>query len=464
MLRRLLLIICAAPLLGNAHAQQKPAVAFNQELSRGMASRVHYSLSKQFIIHSQPRTGWLPSLGPAPDVVRLEPNLLAISCERIKRAVMKELGVTSDVWRGKIELQLHPARNLGETIHVTSTQHANDWSYRVELPDAIERPQLVSAVVELLLLEMANRSSSGRSAEIPAWLTQGLTRQLLVQREVELVLQPPNQMESGVAIARLVRSEQRTNSLTRAHEELSSQSPLTLEQLSWPGEDQFTGSAGEAYRSSAQLLVCELERLQNGRAGLQAFLGELPQHLNWQIAFLKAFHARFATQRDLEKWWALRLENFTARDLAQTWSSDESWKKLDEIIRPPVQVRTAANELPLHTEVTLQTILRQWDFPRQTRIIQAKLQQLALIRVRVSQDSVPFVDGYRQALETYLKNRNKGGLARLIMGMSAPRLERIVQESVRELDGLDARREELRPKPEPANRPKIDTASILATH
>jgi len=50
------------------------------------------------------------------------------------------------------------------------------------------------------------------------------------------------------------------------------------------------------------------------------------------------------------------------------------------------------------------------------------------------------------------------------MGMSAPRLERIVQESIRELDELDARHEELRPKPEPANRPKSDTASIRATN
>src|SRR4051812_24620291 len=108
MLRRLPLIICAALLLGKAHAQQSFPAAFNQELSRGTGSRVNYSLSKQFIIHSQPRTGWLPSLGPNPDVVRLEPNLLAVSCERIKRALMKELGVSADVWRGKIDLQLNP--------------------------------------------------------------------------------------------------------------------------------------------------------------------------------------------------------------------------------------------------------------------------------------------------------------------------------------------------------------------
>ena len=121
MLRRLLLIICAAPLLGNAHAQQNPPVAFDQEADRGTASRVSYSLSKQFVIHSQPRTGWLPALGPNPDVVRLEPNLLAVSCERIKHVLMRELGVTADGWRGRIDLQLHPARNLGETIHATST-------------------------------------------------------------------------------------------------------------------------------------------------------------------------------------------------------------------------------------------------------------------------------------------------------------------------------------------------------
>ncbi|MDB6111497.1 MAG: hypothetical protein JWR69_3247, partial [Pedosphaera sp.] len=129
---RTLLAICAALLLGNAHAQQNSPPAFNRELSR-----VNYSLSKQFIIHSRPRTGWLPALGSSADVVRLEPNLLAISCERIKRALMKELGVTADEWRGKVEIHLHPARNLGETICVTSTQYGKNWTYRLELPDAL---------------------------------------------------------------------------------------------------------------------------------------------------------------------------------------------------------------------------------------------------------------------------------------------------------------------------------------
>jgi hypothetical protein len=456
---RTLLAICVALLLGNAHAQQNPPPAFYPEVPR-----INYSLSKQFIIHSRPRTGWLPALGSSTTIVRLEPNLLAVSCERIKRAVMKELGVTADNWRGKIDIQLQPARNLGEMIRVTSTQHGQNWSYRMELPDALERQRFISAVVEILLLEMANRNSTGRSAEIPAWLAQGLTEQLLVNREIDLVLQAPDKMEGGVFVARLDRSERRPKSHAQTHEQLSSQPPLTFEQLSWPAEDQFIGDAGEAYRSSAQLLVCELERVKNGRACLQAFLGELPQHLNWQLAFLKAFKAHFATQRDLEKWWALRVQNFTTRDLAQIWPSDESWKKLDEVIRPPVQVRTTANELPLRTEVTLQTIIRQWDFPRQTRIIQAKLQQLVLVRLRASQDVVLLVDEYRQVLEQYLKNRNKGRFARLLAGITSPGVERIIQDSIRDLDRLDARREELSPKPEPAKRAKNDTASILVSH
>ena len=51
----------------------------------------------------------------------------------------------------------------------------------------------------------------------------------------------------------------------------------------------------------------ELLRLPDGRACLQRMLAQLPQHYNWQFAFLEAFHARFERPLDVEKWWALSL-------------------------------------------------------------------------------------------------------------------------------------------------------------
>ncbi|MDB6018403.1 MAG: hypothetical protein JWR19_2892 [Pedosphaera sp.] len=461
MLRPLLMFIGGLLLLcGSVHAQQTSP----GEFTRQRIANVHYSLSRQFVINSQFQTGWLPSAGVSSSLVRLEPNFLAVTCERIKRSLMKELGVSTDQWRGKIYLELRPARNLGETIQVTSIRSNNSWDYRVQLPDTLERSRLVSTIVELLLLEMANRNATDHSAEIPAWLAQGLTQQIITSSQVDPILQPPTEMEFGVNISRTNRSERWANPLARAHEILSNQPPLPLEQLSWPADGQFTGEAGEAYRSSAQLFVCELMNLPDGRACLRAFLAELPQHLNWQISFLKTFHNHFATQLDLEKWWALRLLNFTGRDLSRIWSVDESWRKLDEIIHSPVQVRTAANEMPMRTQVALQTIIQDWDFPRQSTLFQSKIQQLLLLRACVAQNLIPLVDGYRQAIETYMKNRDKAGFGRLAQGLSTPGLDAIAAQSIRELNGWDARLEQLRPQPGSVTEARNKTAASVANH
>jgi hypothetical protein len=442
----------------------------------------------------------MPTMGEGPDLVRLEPNLLAISCERIKHELLRALGET-DQWRGAIRIELHPAQNRNETIQIASTHYSDGWSYRMDLPDRMEVPRLIDAVVQTLLLEMANRTSTGRSAEIPAWLTYGLAQQLRQDAVLELVLRPPSRKDGSsfdgltartdrswsavdttaeraqkMATDRGVRvfgsvadatasgdvsSLVMANPLAKAHEELRAQPPLTLDELSWPGEDELLGPSAAAYRNSAQLLVCDLARLPDGRSCLRAFVDELSQHFNWQMAFLKAFHSQFDTQRDLEKWWALKVENFTERDLTQTWPDDESWRKLEEIIRPPVEVRTAADEMPLRTEITLQGILQGFEFVRQGVILQDKIQQFMLLRVRVSQKLVPLVDAYRQALQDYLKKRQKIAVPKLAKGIVSKKLDQLTMETVRVLNGLDTRLEEMRPKDKQAVPEQNDTASVL---
>ena len=204
------------------------------------------------------------------------------------------------------------------------------------------------------------------------------------------------------------------------------------------------------------MICCALPR---GPACLRAFVEELPRHLNWQISFLEAFHSHFASQLDLDKWWALQVVDFTGRDLSQTWPGDESWKKLDEIIRPPVQIRTEENELPLRTEVPLQTIIREWEFTRQTWILQEKIKQLFLLRLRVSQDLILLVDDYRRTLETYLRRKEKSNVTPMGRALAVRGTDGITRDALEQLDALDARRVELRLRPKP---PKTDTAAFPA--
>ncbi|HZQ47714.1 MAG TPA: hypothetical protein VFC07_11920 [Verrucomicrobiae bacterium] len=471
---KLCAIFCGWLLVMPANAQVDSA-AFRSDL-KALSASTHFSSSRQFIIHDPVYTGATPIVleksTPGQDkrpeglggtttldeilaaravsrYARLEASALTVSCERIKLALLRELDMP-DQWQGKIFLDLHQARSLDETILVMPTVYGRNWEYHIALPDVLERSRVVSAMVEVLLLEMANRNS-GRSAEIPAWLTQGLTQELMLSSDTELVLEKPEQSAASGNVfkvkSRLNVDWRRANPLAMAHDELGASPPLTLEELSWPKEGQLEGKEGEVYRSSAQLFIHELLQFKDGHECLRAMVRELAQHLNWQISLRDAFKSHFASQLDLEKWWALKLVEFTGRDLTQTWPGGESRRKLEEIIHPTVEVRTGTTDLPLRTEVSLQTIIKEWDFPRQAGVLRERSRQLSLLRARVSQDLIHLVDDYRRALETYLKERDKAGYS--VTGKRSSRgPDRIAQEALRELDVLDIRREQLREKPE----------------
>ncbi len=481
---RLSVILFAGFFLANAQGQPGAPIFPGRQLGRAADNPARSSASGQFVILPPVRTGWLPSLGVNSNLVRLDPTLLAISCEKIKVALKSELGAPRDQWRGRIEVALHPAVSLDETIQINSTRFVDGWHYRVELPDAIERGRLVTVVIEVLLREMANRNAGHDPVDIPAWLAEGLSRQLLLDSITGLILDPPTGMENGLNLTRVNALVKKQQPLAGANERLRDKPPMSLAELSWAQHDQFVGAAGEIYRDNAQLLVCGLERLPDGRACLLDFLRESPGHLNWQIAFLSAFRGHFRTQLDFDKWWELTLMHFTGHDMAQAWSSDDSWRKLDEVIRPPVQVRMAVDEIPLRTEVTLQTIIREWDNVRQSQVFAEKLGQLQMLRAHVSRDLTPVVDprdpekiehlrpgprdllplveAYRQVLENYMQNRSKTGSGRVLNGMALPRAHQAEAEALRELDALDARREELRPRAEPEDQAKKDSSEITS--
>ena len=84
------------------------------ELARGV--------SGQFVVTS---ASPLSSLAATPRIVadtnfvRLEPSLLAVSAERIKETLRRELGIDNQ-WRGKIFLVLRPAQSPNEGVTIIS--------------------------------------------------------------------------------------------------------------------------------------------------------------------------------------------------------------------------------------------------------------------------------------------------------------------------------------------------------
>ena len=112
-----------------------------------------------------------------------------------------------------------------------------------------------------------------------------------------------------------------------------------------------------------------------------------------------------------------------------------------------MEVRTLANELPLRSVVTLQTIIREWDRARQTQALRAKRVELEMLRLQIAPQLVTIIDEYRQTLETYLKNLDQNGF--ILSFRRKAGLRRLTNGTVNQLNALDARREALRPKQKP---------------
>ncbi len=411
------------------------------------------SVSGQFIVTGAPSRPagsglWArPEIATNSDFVRLEPALLAISAERIKEALGRELNPElrgldlPPPPSGKIFLVLHPAQSTDEGVTIVSRWSPGGWDYQVRLPDVLFRTRYLRAMTGVLLLEFANRNARVRSAEIPAWLTDGLSQELLTAAWQEIILSSPNKVVNGLPVSRTVKTTRGMDSLASARRVLRDHPVLTFEQLSWPTDPQLAGGDDGAYRASAQLFVNELLALKSGPAHLRAMLETLPKFYNWQMAFHAAFRENFPRPLDVEKWWAVQVVSFVARDPGPAWTPAVSRDKLDEILSVPVEMRTASNALPAHAEVSLQAVIRNFDQGRQVAILQTKLRDLELSQLRLASPFAALADGYRQVLADYL-NPDKRARPAQHLGKHPPvvSLKPTATGTLKKLDALDARR------------------------
>ncbi|MGN6642970.1 MAG: hypothetical protein ACTHKU_08210 [Verrucomicrobiota bacterium] len=402
------------------------------------------SFSGQFVAYAS--TAPLPSrfYKGTTDALPLDPAVLVISCERIKQSLNRELDIKTP-GTGTVFLHLRPGRIREETATIVVQKSINEWNYHLDIPDSLERVTFIRTIVEALLLGQANGDAQSQVAELPLWLSEGLSQEVVESERKELLLPRPTLKGTGFDLNRLVIDGRRRNPMEQAKKILQERSPLTFEQLSWTTADQLSGDSLETFRSSAQLFVHDLLQLKNGPASMQAMLRDLPRHQNWQFALLTAFHSQFANLLDVEKWWALRTVQFTGRDLTQAWTPEESWKKLDEVLQSQVDIRMTAHELPQRQVITVQAMIRDWDARRQPPALQRKLRELSLLQPRVAQTFVPLVDEYRQAIGNYLDKQKFSGSWLGLVKPTGPLRNRVSEEAIRDLNALDLKRQALRP-------------------
>lgn len=395
------------------------------------------SASGQFVILDRRGTATSPRAEKTTtdlDLLELEPALLVVSCERIKQAICSDLDAARD-WNARVNITLRPSGS----ITIAKERIGRIWHYRLEVPQFVDRTLFIRSIVRVLLQEMADRNPGNHDAEIPPWLSEGLTQHLLASRDAELILPPPGHKIGAVSIGPTTILIRDPDPLQTARRILLAAPPPTLDQLSWPDPDTLDSAEGEVFRLSAQLFVRELMKLKGGKENLRATIAGLNSCYNWQTAFLHAFHAQFPNLLALEKWWALQVSYFVGRDNHNFWTHDETASKLDELLRARVAIRVEAGRMPSRSDISLQVVIREWDSIRQNIMLREKLRDLEQARIRVAPEYMRLVDEYRVTLADYLKKREKTGATFLGIRISASAQE-VVQEATRTLDNLDTKR------------------------
>jgi hypothetical protein len=433
--RTLILVALLSPLL--VHGQ-----------SFTLESKSARSISGQFTIYGPPQfslLAGLPKVAADTNFVRLEPALLAVSAERIKVALWRQFEIKPNTqWRGQIYLVIHPARSLDESVNIIAKRLAGGWDYRVELPDVVSRTRFMRALAGVVLLELANRTAQGHSAEVPEWLVDGLAQELLAAGSPEFILSTPDKVVNRLPVTRINVTQHGLESLTAAQRVLQHHPPLTFEQLSWPTGPELDGNDAGVYRASAQVFVSSLLELKNGTAQMRALLESLPQFYNWQTAFRSAFRADFPTLLDVEKWWALQVAGYAVRDPGPLWTPAASRARLDELLSVPMEVRANSNSLPAYAQISLQNVIRSEDHDRQTAILQSRLRDLELAQYRMSPQYAVLAGDYRQALANYLGETTAATTASPRQGRPGLSLQKTSASlTSKKLDELDARRRQL---------------------
>lgn len=391
------------------------------------------SRSGQFIIHG--RETYLPpsggSLRPVEDneLVALRPEVLAVTCERLRTVLNRQLGA-DDRGGSRVHLYLRRRHATEGRLNIVPQSIREGWQYHLELPDSLEWSRLVRVLVEVVLLEQANRGNAADNCvQPPLWLTEGLTELLMNEYGRDLVLESQTTLN---------RSARRPDPLAPVRAVLAGRNPLGFTDLGLIGPEQLSDADRFAFfRASSALLVAELLQDRTDAALLRAFIQQLSQHLNWQTAFLRASDGRFKTLLEVEKWWAVSSANVLSHDPALLWPRARVLSELRLILTETADVRSATNSPSARQTLTLAEVVQTWEFDAQRDVIRRKANQLQLLSIHTPKDLFPLVSECYRTLDTYLSTREGGGKDGDRRMDLALRVKVLAKSTARKLEELD---------------------------
>lgn len=411
--------------------------------SRGESDYVlRRSSSEQFTVYGPQAS---PIRHYKSERVPLDSALAAVSCERIKQALHWQLDGSARRYarlhsldEGKIFLVLHT--RLSQPVVITPVPTPGPLNYRIDLPNEIEAPRFIEAVTETLLLEMANRNAAS-FAQIPRWLVQGLSAQVQAIAPETLVLEPHlpiTRVKTGLDVISDIRRNN-TNFF-----------PLTFDELSWP--EMLSRDKAEHFQKNAQVLVAELLRLKNGPACMREMLRLVPNHPQWQVAFMQAFESQFKQLVDAEKWWDLTIVELTSSGPGRILPPDQALERMDATLKILVEVFHDFGTKPKRNDLSLQQVISDWEPERQRPALRKTVNQLRVLRSRLNPELARMADDYVNALENYLRGIEKNALLRRALFQQS--ISELRKSTSQKLDLLDKRRADLRavPQPRPSTR------------
>lgn len=363
----------------------------------------------------------------------LRPDLLAVTAERVKDAVDRRLDI-QDQWRSRIYIQMWDANRLEGRLSIRAEAGRDGWQFSVPVPDRIEWPRLVRTLVEVVLLERANRNNAGSEcAMVPLWLTEGLYQLILAEEGRDLVA------ESATV---LNRSRLKPDSLAPARARLRGRELMPFSELSLLTFDQLTDpDRFQEFQATATLLTHEFVRTESGREVLRRFLAEIPQCLNWQTALLRASKGGFQSLLDVEKWWAVSATDTLATDPSQRWPRDRILDRLEELRFETTEVRADTNSPAAPQVVPLTEVLVKWDYEIQREVLNRKVAQWRMLSMRATPELVSLCGEYAQVVYDYVRTRDRAGLGPTVRGGLETRGNLLASSTARRVGELDRRLE-----------------------
>ncbi|MDA7618054.1 MAG: hypothetical protein P8L18_11705 [Verrucomicrobiota bacterium] len=400
------------------------------------------SRSGQFLVSWVKDFAYTPrpnALERSQGMVALTPELIALTAEQTKDAVLQALGVR-DTWRHKIRITLSTRQGVQAPFIAIPMRYSDGWGYRVLLKPKIEEDAWIKHLIHVILLEIVNRPSPEKMCDPPAWLVEGMRAYVVHSAIVDPSLTVEDMVVVGAENRQLgnpVPSFLKRESTFQAKAFFRSNSPLSAAQLF---QADVATQTTPGFRHGAHLMFRELCLMPQGKVSMIRFIEMMPRFLNWQTAFHKSHQDTFPNMLGLEKWWAVLTASITQYNEGRRWNMKRSLDELGRILNPPAKIATDPGTLPQWQTVPFKEVIASWGAEERSLQIKHFTRQLEILKANSLFEVVPVIEGYLEWMQGFGDALGRVGFDPLQRGQLVLREGQIIRRATEQLERLEQER------------------------